>query len=79
MDMLEQCEISTIEIFYYLSSKYLKVLISMHGRAADLFPSVCFLITRLICVKQIAAYFLHGIIINEKDNESMLNLFGLNM
>ena len=28
---------------------------------------------------KVSAYFLHGIIINEKDNESMLSLFGLNM
>ena len=30
-------------------------------------------------MKQVSAYFLHGIIINENDNESMLSLFGLNM
>ena len=42
---------------------------------------LCFFlcVTRLICVKQVSAYFLHGIIINENDNESMLSLFGLNI
>ena len=42
---------------------------------------LCFFlcVLRLICVKQVSAYFLHGIIINENDNESMLSLFGLNI
>ena len=52
----------------------------MHSKVADLLLlSVCFLIVRLICVKQGLAYFLHGIIINEKDKEIILSLFGLNM